>query len=470
MPACLERPDIVIKDRSRPEIPFFLFARAHLGIKLYPWQVQILRAVERKRVSAVVCNGGGKSSVVIAALVLGFLYNFPKGRAAITSGSYMQLSKILWPAIEQYRSLPYFHGWTWNEVEIKTPQGGRVLGFSTDDPQRAEGWHEDLPDSPLLYVIDEAKSVPDDLFQGIGRCTPTYYLQISSAGGAQGFFYYSFNKFKSIFWTCKVKSSDCPHITDEQRAVDRVTLDRAIYSAKHSSEFDEDLTGSAIPLRIINTALERQATMHHQAGQRAAFCDFAAGGAENVIALRDGNKVEIVAAWRNPDPTQACREFIEHFKRLKLHASEIFADVGGLGVVMCSNLKNAGWPVNEVNNGSPAEDAEHYANRGSEIWFKAAHMIEFGFDAGRQHIIIPNDKVFIEQATNRRREYDAKQRLKIESKKDLCGPNRNAPSPDRADAVLGAMVCSPSQWNTQRVAQVHLPHNMFASPFVNFSV
>lgn len=458
-----------MQSRPKPRVPFPIFASSHLGLSLYDWQIDILAAAERKPVSALVCNGGGKSSVVVASAVLGFLYNWPTGRVAVTSGSYMQLGSILWPAIEQYRSLPYFKDWNWNQAHIETPQGGFARGFSTDDPLRLEGWHQS-PESPLLYVVDEAKAISDDKFQGIGRCTPTFYLQVSSAGAAQGFFYYSFNKFKSIFWTCKVSSRECPHITDEQRARDRVTLDRAVYAAKHESEFDEDLTGSAIPLSIINTALERQATMHHQSGQRAAFCDFAAGGAENVIALRDGNKVEIVAAWRNPDPTQACREFIEHFKRLKLHASEIFADVGGLGVVMCSNLKNAGWPVNEVNNGSPAEDVEHYANRGSEIWFKAAHMIEFGFDSGRQHIIIPTDKVFIEQATNRRREYDAKQRLKIESKKDLCGPNRNAPSPDRADAVLGAMVCSPSQWNTQRVAQVHLPQNMFASPFVNFSV
>jgi phage terminase large subunit len=450
----------------RPSVPFYLFARSHLGLTLYPWQLQILRAVEQKRVSALVCNGGGKSSVVVASLVLGFLHNFPKGRAAITSGSYMQLSKILWPAIEQYRSLPYFRNWTWNEVEIKTPEGGRAFGFSTDDPQRVEGWHHELPDSPLLYVVDEAKSVPDELFQGIGRCTPTFYIQVSSAGSAQGFFYHSFNKHKSIFWTCKIKSSDCPHITDEQRAIDRVTLDRAVYAAKHASEFDEDLSGSAIPLRIINAALERQATMmHHPGGMRVAGLDFAAGGAENTIAVRDGNRVELVAAWRNPDPTQACREFIEHFKRLKLHPSEIFGDAGGLGAVMCSNLKDAGWPINEVHNGDPAEDSVHYANRGGEIWFKAAHMIEFGIGQG-QHIIIPEDKLFIEQATSRRREYDAKQRLRIESKKNLT--ERNVPSPDRADAIFMAMVCRPSQWNAQRVAQVHLPKNPFAPGFVRF--
>jgi phage terminase large subunit len=454
----------VVVQRPKPRVPFCLFARAYLGLHLYDWQMRILIALERKPVSGLICNGGGKSSVVIASAILAFLYNWPTGRCAITSGSYLQLESILWPAIEQYRSLPYFRGWTWNQTEIKTPHGGFALGFSTDDPLRLEGWHQSV-DSPLLYIVDEAKAISDDKFQGIGRCTPTYYGQFSSAGAAQGDFYHSFNKLKSFFWTIKVTSRDCPHISDGQRAFDKAKLDRAVYASKHDSEFDSDLSGAAIKLGVINTALERQASLTYDRGQRSAFCDFAAGGAENVIALRDGNKVEIVAAWRNPDPTQACREFIEYFKRLGLHASEIFADVGGLGVVMCKNLKDAGWPVVEVNNGLPAENAEHYANRGSEIWFKAAQIIEFGM-GNAQYMIIPDDKLFIEQATSRKREYDSKQRLRIESKKDLSG--RGVPSPDRADAVFGAMVCRPSQWTSQMVAQVHMPQNMFAPAFVRF--
>src|SRR6267378_1884200 len=457
-------PVSIVVQRPKPRVPFCLFARAYLGLHLYDWQMRILIALERKHVSGVICNGGGNSSVVIASAVLAFLYNWPTGRCALTSGSYLQLESILWPAIEQYRPLPYFRGWTWNQVEIKTPQGGFAQGFSTDRPEALEGWHQSV-ESPLLYIVDEAKAISDEKFQGIGRCTPTFYGQFSSAGAAQGDFYHSFNKLKAFFWTCKVTSRDCPHISDEQRAFDKAKLDRAVYASKHDSEFDSDLSGSAIKLGVINTALERQVCLSHNPGQRAAFCDFAAGGAENVIALRDGNKVTLIAAWRNPDPTQACREFIEHFKRLRLHASEIFADVGGLGVVMCSNLKAAGWPVVEVNNGLPAEDAEHYANRGSEIWFKAAQIIEFGLGNGK-HMIIPEDKLFIEQATSRKREYDQKQRLKIESKKDLVG--RGIPSPDRADAVLGAMICRPSQWNAQLVAQVHLPENMFAPSFMRF--
>ena len=201
-----------------PRVPFAVFARVHLELVIYDWQVRILAALERKRVSAVVCNGGGKSSVIIASAVLGFLYNFPRGRVAITSGSYMQLSNNIWPALTRYRSLPFFKGWEWNQNEIKTPEGGFASGFSTDDPQRLEGWHQDLTvESPVLYIVDEAKAISDEKFQGIMRCTPTFYLQTSSACPAEGFFYHSFSRYKSIFWTIKIDSKECPHITDEQR-------------------------------------------------------------------------------------------------------------------------------------------------------------------------------------------------------------------------------------------------------------
>jgi len=48
--------------------------------------------------------------------------------------------------------------------------------------------------------------------------------------------------------------------------------------------------------------------------------------------------------------------------------------------------------------------------------------------------------VFIQQATNRRVEYTATQKLRVESKEAMR--NRGVSSPDRADAVFGAMVCA----------------------------
>jgi len=60
-------------------------------------------------------------------------------------------------------------------------------------------------------------------------------------------------------------------------------------------------------------------------GLSSAFCDFAAGGDENVLAIKDGNGVLLAACWRETDTIQAVRQFIAEFKRFSLAPGSISA-------------------------------------------------------------------------------------------------------------------------------------------------
>ncbi len=448
--------------RPLPKIGFALFALSALGIRLYKWQMEILVALELKQVSAVVCNGGGKSSVILATAVLAFLYNWPNGRCCVTSGSWNQIESMVWPAIERHRSLPYFDGWTFNQCEILTPNGGFAKGVSTDNAMRLEGWHQDFsvdPIIPCMMLVDEAKAITDDKFVAINKCSPSFYGQFSSAGDASGSFYNSFSTHKKLFWTRRVSSYDCPHITEQQRERDRQLMYPSDFAAKHMSEFDQDSSNSVLNRSMFEKNFA--STIKHVPGLQVAFCDFAIGGAENVIALRDGNKVELVAMWRNPNATEACFEFVEHFKRLNLKGGCIYGDADGPGAVMISNIKSyCSWHVHEVHNGFPSQDNEHYTHVGAETWYKAAMKIE------RCEVIVPNDAEFIKQATNRKRARDSKGRLAIETKEDLH--RRGVLSPDRADAVFGAMECGASTWSGALVKQVKMETNEWHTTHVNW--
>jgi hypothetical protein len=70
---------------------------------------------------------------------------------------------------------------------------------------------------------------------------------------------------------------------------------------------------------------------------------------------------------------------------------------------MCDALRDAGWYVRRVNNGATANRSEVYANRGAEIWSEAKRLI----DIEENKVILPDDPVFIQQATNRWVEYTA---------------------------------------------------------------
>jgi hypothetical protein len=101
---------------------------------------------------------------------------------------------------------------------------------------------------------------------------------------------------------------------------------------------------------------------------------------------------------------------------------------------MCDALAQAGFLIHRVNNGDKAYASDQYANRGAEIWFSAARLFEQGAVKG-----IPNDDILISQLTTRRASVDSKGKLRLESKEEMH--RRGLGSPDRADAVFGALAC-----------------------------
>jgi hypothetical protein len=183
-------------------------------------------------------------------------------------------------------------------------------------------------------------------------------------------------------------------------------------------------------------------------GTVAAFVDFSAGGDETVLAVRRGNKIEIVTAFREPDTMKTIGRLIQIFVQQKLTADQISGDAGGLGLPIIDRLTESGWAIQRVNNGSPASKPEAYCNLAAECWFESRVKIEKG------EVILPNDPELIAQLTSRRGWPDSKGRLQLESKADMRA--RGLPSPDRADAVLGCiMPAAPSgAWTEATVKEM----------------
>ena len=102
-------------------------------------------------------------------------------------------------------------------------------------------------------------------------------------------------------------------------------------------------------------------------------------------------------------------------------------------------------------------DEEHYANRGSELWYRIAKRIL------RKEVILPDDAIFFRQATSRRRDYDGKMRLLIEPKEKMA--NRGVKSPDRAESVFSALYVREFGGMTlEQLRGSYVPHNEFLYP------
>ena len=406
------------------------FIRGVLQMQSYEWAERVFTDMDRRGAAVVLkaCNGAGKTNRVAAPLALWHAAVFPRSLTIATAGVFRQVKEQLFPGIRSHAHK--FRGWSFQETEVTTHHGSRILGFSTDEPGRFEGWHAEN----LLVIVDEAKSVPDGIFEAVERCQPTRLLVLSSPGGPNGYFYEAFNQRRKFFRQHSVTARECPHISPDWIAA-QVEKYGEHHPLVRSMIFAEFMTmgedGAVIPLAFVEGCLASPPALAEN-GDVQAFCDFAAGGDENVMAVRRGNRVGIVAAWREKDTMRAVGRFIRLFQEHGLQAGQICADEGGLGVVMRDALHEAGWPVRRVNNGSPASRADYYANKGAEIWFDGRTQIE------RRQIILPDDRELVAQLTARRGWPDSKGRLQLESKADLRA--RGVGSPDRADAVLGAMM------------------------------
>lgn len=424
-----------------------VFARDVLGLPIYPWQFKVLNDVDQpnSRVAAKCANGSGKTSHISAPAALWHPCCYQSSVTITTSGVFRQVKEQMWPQIRRMASRLRGFDIQVNQTDIEVKHGNdidltsKVVGFSTDDPGKFEGWHAES----LLVILDESKTIPDEIFEAVERCAqgqPTRILMLSSPGKSSGQFYRAFNEEKDIWKAHTIQAKECPHINQEQTEalIKKWGIDHPLVRSMVFAEFmvaeGEELI---LTLEKVKRCLESKP--QRKRGQLVGFCDFAAGGDENVLAVKDGNEVLPLNCWTDKNTMSAVGRFLQLFRKYGLRPENVFADSAGLGLPMCDALAEAGFSVNRVNNGSQANDPERYQNRGSEIWFKGANSIE------KCETVLTDDPILIEQLTNRRAYMSARGKLCAETKDEMRA--RGVRSPDRADAVLGVITCSDDRWD-----------------------
>jgi hypothetical protein len=419
---------------------------------LYDWQARILLRYETGEPTAAACaNYTGKTSVVFPTAALWTLHNFPKARLMYMSATWLQVTNQFFASLQRFQGHRFFAGWQWLESEVRTSAGGFMFGRSSDVAGFIEGIH-DQQGSPAGLLIDEAKSIRDDILDTLERCHTTFRLFMSSTGQASGGFYRIMTARAHLWKTFRVPSSDCPHVDPAEIEADRQNLKDSVFRIKHGAEWLTDAGDSMISLEHVRALIENPP--EHISGRPVAFCDFAGPGDETVLALCNGNRAEIVDAWRSKDTMHSVGKFLAHFWRLKLQGYDIGGDEG-YGHQLMDRMAEERFHLQRFNNGQAAKRTEIYANLSAEWWSTVGQLIE------RRLLIIPNDEKLIAQLTSRRKLYDSKGRERLESKADMRA--RGVESPDRADALIGAIVLgheSQVDWKAALAFQKEIKHQM----------
>ena len=434
----------VATKKSKPEVlatPVG-FAEGILGYpKLYPWQCEVLqpfmfasgRDARMTQVAVMSPNEGGRSSLLVSGIATWWLAMHVRGKVGITTADQKQLNEQILPALEQNKQKMY----GWHSVQspyyrLSTPTGGRLIAFTTDDAGRVEGLHKgDDVDAPLLWIIDEAKNVKPEIFTGVDRCSYNAKLLSSSPGMKRGTFFDAFTKDKAQYISISAGLKDCPHISKDK--VNRII---ATYGEDHpftrSSVFGEFMNQSDLDSYVLSdTDLRRciNSPPEYRPGLIAAFCDFGAGNDENVIAYRNGNRIEITAAWIEANKEAAAGRFIREFVSLKLKPEQVIGDAADKE--MCDLLERGGWSIRRQNFGMAIPHNQLYTSWAAMVWMEGAAEIS------RCEWILPNDDTLYAEMTTRQKMLNARGKWMAEEKHALR--KRNIPSPNRADAVFGAM-------------------------------
>ena len=438
------------------------FIRPH--ISYHPWQVDTSnqlagyfqvglpkqRPTDKQPLlyNLVAANGSGKDSYVIAPFAVWFIVTKIKSRCIITSSSHDQLKNQTFKYISELcRDLNELMGEKlFDIVEFKITclkTGAEIKMFVTDEAGKAEGYHPDptYPDAEMAIIVNEAKSIPEELWTAFLRFTGyNYWIEISSPGSAFGHFYKASTSPNTIRhpeppqlgrrFVRFITAYECPNISQAHIAevIHEHGEDSMLVKSMIKAEFSDLDSTNLIKTEIYDECVKRPPA-HIKTGIGIGL-DLAAGGDEITCYVRHGNK--IIDSWffRQRNTTLSVAALDEFLSPYKSDSYVFNADNGGLGHPMIDSLQALGWRINRCNNQSPPADPKFFGNLGAQMYWHIKRLLE------RREIIPGDDAKTREQLTTRNTKgsESAQGKITLESKKEARAKGR--PSPDRADAFV----------------------------------
>lgn len=427
--------------------------------KLYPWQVEILMQFSAdlpssdsmSRLAVIAANGSGKTQYVLCPAVNWVAVAFEKSLSYVTSSSALQLNTQTERCIDDFAAKMneveknICGAEVWNLVQRRKtflPNNSFIDLFATDEPKRAEGKHPLVPNGEFAIFVDEGKSIKEEIYSAIDRCTgATRRLDISSAGGCHGHFYEVCTRAELAWKTWKITYKDCPHIkeTEFNQQVTKHGLHDPLVRSIFFSEFT-DIEDSLVIRRESLVKCKDMFSIKQLVKfgpSRRAGLDLSGGGDEMCLSIWEGNVQIGQETARFYDTSKSVYEIINWVQKWKLESHNVWVEYDGFNRGIVGHLDDKGYHFNRVLSGGKASDSKRYANRMTELWFKVKRYVEEGY------IKFYPDTLIESQLTNRYyRRQAGTDKIILERKEEA--KKKGHPSPDRADAAMFAWATMPN--------------------------
>lgn len=439
-------------------VAFYIKAFREGKQQLYDWQKEQLFEIGESlswssvhkpyKLALCAANGSGKDYLIVAPTVVWMSLVNVRCLTIITSSSGSQLTaqtenyiRNLCELVNEYHGAPIFRI---RQRYIKCLlTGSEIRLFATDEAGKAEGYHPLEPDAKMVIIVNEAKSVSEEIFGALRRCTGyTHWLNVSTPGAPSGSFHRACTKpalgfkFRRVDYTmCRIEGNALlSHMSELERQADleELGVNSALYRSKWLALFTTLNTDSLITTEVVEQLVGNKVEKAFSDWKIRVGGDIAAGGDENALVATVGNVIIMEEGWRETDTTLTAEKFEYFFNQLGIakNHEHIYMDDGGIGHAVIDMLTRKGWEIRRVRNETRAIKPQHYGNRGAELWYQAARICEEKL----LRLDEASEKLRQQLVTRHYKKSNSGGRIFLESKKDAKAEGR--PSPDRADALI----------------------------------
>lgn len=315
-----------------------------------PHQRDILNSIAKYPMTSVRSGHGIGKSAVESWAVIWFLATRPFPKIPCTAPTQHQLWDILWAeAAKWLRSNPVLTDsliWTREKIYMRGyPEEWFAVARTASKPDALQGFHADN----VLYVIDEASGVRDDIFEPVLGALSTEGARLLMCGNPTkitGFFYNSHHKDRGQYSTLHVDGRDSSRVDTRfiKTVVEMFGEDSDVFRVRVAGEFPRALPDSFIPMEWAEKASEGEAPALETVRRVDIGIDVARFGDDSSVLspVLDRAVQEAPEVYHHNDTMELAGRAVQAIRRYALlyewAAIHVKIDCDGLGVGVYDRL------------------------------------------------------------------------------------------------------------------------------------
>lgn len=412
-------------------------------------QCKILESVAHNPMTSVRSGHGIGKSTALSWIIIWFMCTRPHPKIPCTAPTKHQLHDILWAEIAKWLTPELKTELEWTKEKLymkKYPENWFAVPRTATLPDALQGFHADH----LLYIIDEASGVKDEVFEPVLGSLSTQDSRLIMMGNPtqlSGFFFDSQNKNRAKYSTFKISGEDSERVSKNfiQTIIDMYGLDSDVYRVRVAGEFPKAMPDSFIQLdwaedcsnneilEIVENRIDIGVDVARYGDDQTIICPlFDKKNQQKPIELNHNDTMQVAGTI-----VQYVETLLDRYENVPIY---IKIDCDGLGVGVFDRLQEIkqsrdNWnrvTIIECHFGAAGgknneEEPVEYKNSTGLMWGLLREKLR------RKELRLYYDDKQITQLSNRKYKISSDGKIELEKKEEM--KKRGLTSPDMADAL-----------------------------------